>query len=126
MEHQRQQLLQERQQFHLEQLRAAEFRQRQLAAQQLLTEGKLIVPTPTHQPVAETPQAQPMQANNVPSDDTQVPMESTVEALLEATSSRAPSSSLPTLAGSESIEQGPVPIQQYQVTKKRYSTHKTT
>jgi hypothetical protein len=46
LEHQRQQLLQERQQFHLEQLRAAEYRQRQLAAQNLLNEGKLKVPTP--------------------------------------------------------------------------------
>jgi hypothetical protein len=45
LEIQRQQLLQERQQFHLEQLRAAEFRQRQLAAQQLMTEGKLTIPT---------------------------------------------------------------------------------
>lgn len=45
LEHQRQQLLQERQQFHLEQLRAAESRQRQLAAQQLLNEGKLTMPT---------------------------------------------------------------------------------
>lgn len=44
LEHQRQQLLQERQQFHLEQLRAAEFRQRQQAAQQLATEGKLSIP----------------------------------------------------------------------------------
>ena len=44
LEHQRQQLLQERQQFHLEQLRAAEMRQRQLAAHQLLNENKLAIP----------------------------------------------------------------------------------
>lgn len=44
LELQRQQLLQERQQFHLEQLRAAEFRQRQIAAQQLINEGKLNIP----------------------------------------------------------------------------------
>ena len=47
LEHQRQQLLQERQQFHLEQLKAAEFRQRQVAAQQLLNENKLSIPQPT-------------------------------------------------------------------------------
>ena len=54
MEHQRQQLLQERQQFHCEQLRAAEFRQRQLAAQQLLNEGKLVVPAQVSAPLAQT------------------------------------------------------------------------
>ncbi|XP_074652701.1 SWI/SNF complex subunit SMARCC2-like [Tubulanus polymorphus] len=40
LEYQRQQLLQERQQFHMEQLRAAEFRARQVAAQQLAAEQK--------------------------------------------------------------------------------------
>lgn len=36
--------MQERQQFHLEQLRAVEFRQRQMAAQQLINESKLTIP----------------------------------------------------------------------------------
>lgn len=40
LEYQRQQLLQERQQFHMEQLRAAEFRARQMAAQQLTSEQR--------------------------------------------------------------------------------------
>ena len=35
LEYQRQELLRERQQFHMEQLRAAEFRAKQMAAQQL-------------------------------------------------------------------------------------------
>jgi len=39
LEHQRQQLIQERQQFHLEQLRAAEFRARSAAQQQLQREN---------------------------------------------------------------------------------------
>ncbi len=39
LEHQRQQLIQERQQFHLEQLRAAEFRARSAAQQQLQLEN---------------------------------------------------------------------------------------
>lgn len=69
LEHQRQQLLQERQQFHCEQLRAAEFRQRQLAAQQLLNEGKLVVPAqvavPQPPPQAVTPQMAPMQETAV-------------------------------------------------------------
>ena len=64
MEHQRQQLVQERQQFHLEQLRAAEFRQRQLAAQQLLDEGKLQMPTPP--PSTAIPESMPMQTNSAP------------------------------------------------------------
>jgi SWI/SNF related-matrix-associated actin-dependent regulator of chromatin subfamily C len=51
LELQRQQLLQERQQFHLEQLRAAELRQRQIASQQLITEGKLTIPQVVTQPV---------------------------------------------------------------------------
>lgn len=46
LEHQRQQLIQERQQFHLEQLRAAEFRARSAAQQQLQREN------PPQQPVA--------------------------------------------------------------------------
>lgn len=40
LEYQRQELLKERQQFHMEQLRAAEFRAKQLAAQQLAAEQK--------------------------------------------------------------------------------------
>ncbi|ESN93812.1 hypothetical protein HELRODRAFT_193880 [Helobdella robusta] len=40
LEYQRQELLKERQQFHMEQLRAAEFRAKQLAAQQLANEQK--------------------------------------------------------------------------------------
>merc|ERR1711868_271619 len=39
LEYQRQQLIQERQQFHLEQLKAAEFRARSVAQQQLNKEG---------------------------------------------------------------------------------------
>jgi LPS O-antigen subunit length determinant protein (WzzB/FepE family) len=38
LEYQRQELLRERQQFHMEQLRAAEYRAKQLAAQQLTVE----------------------------------------------------------------------------------------
>ena len=38
LEYQRQELLRERQQFHMEQLRAAEYRAKQLAAQQLTLE----------------------------------------------------------------------------------------
>lgn len=60
LEHQRQQLIQERQQFHLEQLRAAEFRQRQLAAQQLLNTGKVQAQPPV-QPAPQQYQQQPMQ-----------------------------------------------------------------
>ena len=40
LEYQRQQLLQERQQFHMEQVRAAEYRARQIAMQQMATEQK--------------------------------------------------------------------------------------
>jgi len=40
LEYQRQDLLRERQQFHMEQLRAAEFRAKQLAAQQISVEQK--------------------------------------------------------------------------------------
>ena len=57
LEHQRQQLLQERQQFHLEQLRSAELRQRQLAAQQLLNEGKLTMPSIVPQAAVTAPTA---------------------------------------------------------------------
>ena len=51
LEYQRQQLIQERQQFHLEQLRAAEFRARQQAhammmAQQQQRPGEASTPTP--------------------------------------------------------------------------------
>merc|ERR1719361_2162964 len=54
LEYQRQQLIQERQQFHLEQLRAAEFRARAAAQQQLArSEGAA-----TGQPVATPPPAQ--------------------------------------------------------------------
>ena len=55
LEHQRQQLLQERQQFHLEQLRAAEMRQRQLAAHQLLNENKLAIPVVPNAVVVQQP-----------------------------------------------------------------------
>lgn len=40
MEYQRQQLLQERQQFHMDQIRAAEYRARQIAAQQHMNEQR--------------------------------------------------------------------------------------
>ena len=40
LEYQRQQLLQERQQFHMEQIKAAEHRARQMAMQQLVTEQR--------------------------------------------------------------------------------------
>jgi hypothetical protein len=60
LEHQRQQLLQERQQFHLEQLRVAESRQRQMAAQQLLNEGKLTMPI-VASTVQASSQSQPQQ-----------------------------------------------------------------
>ena len=43
LEYQRQQLIQERQQFHLEQLKAAEFRARSVAQQQLNKEAGLTV-----------------------------------------------------------------------------------
>merc|ERR1719208_189600 len=43
LEYQRQQLIQERQQFHLEQLKAAEFRARSVAQQQLNKEGGVTV-----------------------------------------------------------------------------------
>ena len=45
LEYQRQQLLQERQQFYLEQLKAAEIRQKDLAFQQLKIEGKIPAPS---------------------------------------------------------------------------------
>ena len=61
LEYQRQQLIQERQQFHLEQLRAAEFRARTAAQTQLKNGDKPAVPgaagTPSAgaAPVAPTP-----------------------------------------------------------------------
>ncbi len=70
LEHQRQQLLQERQQFHLEQLRAAEYRQRQLAAQQHLNDGKLKVPT--------QPQRLIIQQQQTPSSETPMDASSSV------------------------------------------------
>lgn len=45
LEYQRQQLLQERQQFHLEQIRAAEYRARQIAMTQLAAEQRQHAPT---------------------------------------------------------------------------------
>lgn len=77
MEQQRQQLLQERQQFHLEQLRAAEFRQRQFAAQQLVSEGKLTIP----------------QINNPPQQQQQTPPQQQHQPQQTATSSTFASSS---------------------------------
>jgi SWI/SNF related-matrix-associated actin-dependent regulator of chromatin subfamily C len=47
LEYQRQQLLQERQQFYLEQLKAAELKQKEMAFQQLKIEGKLAQPSQT-------------------------------------------------------------------------------
>jgi hypothetical protein len=41
LEYQRQELLKERQQFHMEQLKSAEYRARQVAAQQLASEQRL-------------------------------------------------------------------------------------
>lgn len=55
LEYQRQQLIQERQQFHLEQLKAAEFRARHQAHQRLQAEG--------------APPAQPAGANEQPPTD---------------------------------------------------------
>jgi len=61
LEYQRQQLIQERQQFHLEQLRAAEFRARAAAQQQLArSEGGpagTATPPPTQQVMVQAPQA---------------------------------------------------------------------
>jgi len=56
LEYQRQQLIQERQQFHLEQLKAAEFRARQQAQQRLATEQQQ---TPSTTPTPPSPQAVP-------------------------------------------------------------------
>ncbi|KAL1122966.1 hypothetical protein AAG570_003290 [Ranatra chinensis] len=64
LEYQRQQLIAERQQFHLEQLKAAEFRARQQAHQRLAAEaaaqqhqgaGGAVVPLPTAQPLGAAP-----------------------------------------------------------------------
>merc|ERR1712228_532855 len=57
LEYQRQQLIQERQQFHLEQLRAAEFRARAAAQQQLARETGTPAGTPATPAVAGTPPA---------------------------------------------------------------------
>jgi len=62
LEYQRQQLLQERQQFHMEQLRAVEYRARQMAAQQLSVE-KSQAGQNIQQP--STPQSQKHQADQV-------------------------------------------------------------
>lgn len=56
LEYQRQQLIQERQQFHLEQLKAAEFRARQQAHQRLAAEQQQ---TPSTTPTPPSPQAVP-------------------------------------------------------------------
>ncbi|XP_026685001.1 SWI/SNF complex subunit SMARCC2-like, partial [Diaphorina citri] len=55
LEYQRQQLISERQQFHLEQLKAAEFRARQNAHQRLAAEQQQAQQTPT----PPSPQATP-------------------------------------------------------------------
>jgi len=60
LEYQRQQLIQERQQFHLEQLRAAEFRARSAAQQQLNKESGVGVGA--QQPASPGQQPQPQQA----------------------------------------------------------------
>merc|ERR1712042_317021 len=60
LEYQRQQLIQERQQFHLEQLRAAEFRARSAAQQQLNKESGVGVGV--QQPASPGQQPQPQQA----------------------------------------------------------------
>merc|ERR1719297_166146 len=56
LEYQRQQLIQERQQFHLEQLRAAEFRARS-AAQQQLNKEQGVTSTTTTAPAGQAPPA---------------------------------------------------------------------
>uniref|UniRef100_A0A1B6E9E1 SWI/SNF complex subunit SMARCC2 n=2 Tax=Clastoptera arizonana TaxID=38151 RepID=A0A1B6E9E1_9HEMI len=56
LEYQRQQLIQERQQFHLEQLKAAEFRARQQAQQRIAAEQQQ---TPSTTPTPPSPQAVP-------------------------------------------------------------------
>merc|ERR1719297_162944 len=60
LEYQRQQLIQERQQFHLEQLKAAEFRARMAAQQQLNKESGVGVGV--QQPASPGQQPQPQQA----------------------------------------------------------------
>merc|ERR1712152_99184 len=65
LEYQRQQLIQERQQFHLEQLRNAEFRARSAAQQQLTREQGGTAPAPTQPPQGVSPQAP--QASQQPS-----------------------------------------------------------
>ncbi|XP_039281683.1 SWI/SNF complex subunit SMARCC2 isoform X1 [Nilaparvata lugens] len=69
LEYQRQQLIQERQQFHLEQLKAAEFRARQQAHQRLAAEQQGQQTTPSTTPTPPSPQAvpTPQQAATSPS-----------------------------------------------------------
>jgi len=62
LEYQRQQLIQERQQFHLEQLRAAEFRARTAAQQQLNKESGVGGGVPVGQPASPGQQPQAQQA----------------------------------------------------------------
>merc|ERR1719342_403572 len=70
LEYQRQQLIQERQQFHLEQLRAAEFRARS-AAQQQLNKEQGVTSTTTTAPTAVGPgQPQPPVAGAAPAGPT--------------------------------------------------------
>merc|ERR1712111_148376 len=70
LEYQRQQLIQERQQFHLEQLRAAEFRARS-AAQQQLNKEQGVTSTTTTAPTAAGPgQPQPPVAGAAPAGPT--------------------------------------------------------
>merc|ERR1712058_21059 len=67
LEYQRQQLIQERQQFHLEQLRAAEFRARSAAQQQLNKEQGVTTTTSTAPAPAG---AQPQPAGTAPAGPT--------------------------------------------------------
>jgi SWI/SNF related-matrix-associated actin-dependent regulator of chromatin subfamily C len=68
LEYQRQQLIQERQQFHLEQLRAAEFRARSAAQQQLSREQNLpVVQGATGQPAVQSVVPTPQQTVVTPS-----------------------------------------------------------
>merc|ERR1712058_176571 len=66
LEYQRQQLIQERQQFHLEQLRAAEFRARSAAQQQLNKEQGVTTTTSTAPTVGGPGQPQPPVAGAAP------------------------------------------------------------
>lgn len=112
LELQRQQLLQERQHFHLEQLRATEFRQRQLAAQQLLNEGKLTIPTINTPMIAAAPvpavtvtnTATINQAQNQPAPIVQQPaqLHTAVPAQVASSSTFASSSTSPAPQSSSS------------------------